>query len=157
DELQSLTTVNSAGAQVSKLTYGYDADGNRTSQTTAGGTVTALGYDQANRLTSYGSAATYAYNGDGLRMAKTVSGSTTAQTWDVAEGLPLLIADGAVLYVTGPGGLPLEQVTGSTVLYYHHDQLGSTRALTGQSGSVQATYSYDAYGNGTAATGSVVN
>jgi len=43
------------------------------------------------------------------------------------------------------------------VLYYDQDQLGSTRVLTDSSGNVAATYSYDAYGNSTGTTGTVVN
>jgi RHS repeat-associated protein len=39
------------------------------------------------------------------------------------------------------------------VAYLHGDQLGSTRLLTNSSGAVTATYSYDAYGNTTAHTG----
>ena len=81
-------------------------------------------------------------------MSKTVSGTTTQQTWDVAEGLPLLLQDGATSYVTGLGGLPLEQITSSgTTSYYHQDRLGSTRAITNSAGTVVATYTYDAYGN----------
>ena len=49
-------------------------------------------------------------------------------------------------YVTGPGGFPLEQITGSTVTYYTHDQLGSTRLLTNSSGATVATYTYTPYG-----------
>jgi RHS repeat-associated protein len=75
----------------------------------------------------------------------------------VGEGLPLLLQDGTTQYAYGPGGLPLEQVSGSTVLYYHQDQLGSTRALTNSTGTVVATYGYDAYGNVTGKTGSVTN
>ena len=61
-------------------TYGYDSRGNRTSVTPSGGPTTTLGWDQANRLKSYGTAAAYAYNGDGLRVSKTVGGATTAFT-----------------------------------------------------------------------------
>jgi hypothetical protein len=56
--------------------------------------------------------ATYAYNGDGLRQSKTVGGTTTQETWHTAEGLPLLIQHGATKEITGPDGLPLEQITG---------------------------------------------
>jgi len=38
--------------------------------------------------------------------------------------------------------------------YYLHDQLGSTRVLVGQSGTVEATYTYDAYGQMTGSMGS---
>lgn len=46
--------------------------------------------------------------------------------------------------------MPVERIDPkSDVAYYHHDQLGSTRALTGSSGSVIVTYTYDPYGNAT--------
>ena len=135
--------------------YTYDNRGNRTTITPAGSTPTTLGYDQANRLTSYGATTSYAYNGDGLRQSKTVSGTTTQQTWDVSGELPLLIADGATNYIYGPGGMPIEQVAGTTTLYYHQDQLGSTRALTDTTGATVATYTYDSYGRRTGSTGTI--
>lgn len=136
-------------------TYGYDNRGNRTSMPTPTGSVT-LGYDQENRLTGYGAAAAYAYNGDGLRMSKTVSGATTQFAWDAAEGLPLLLTDGANNYVYGPGGRLIEQVTtAGTVTYAHQDQLGSTRVLTNSAGAVVGTFTYDAYGKPNGSTGTV--
>jgi RHS repeat-associated protein len=48
-------------------------------------------------------------------------------------------------------------VSASGTLYYHHDQLGSTRALTSSTGTVVATYSYDPYGNLTGSTGTATN
>ena len=60
----------------------------------------------------------------------------------------LILQDGATSYVTGPGGQPLEQISpDGRVLFYHKDQLGSTRALTDVYGHVVARYSYDGYGN----------
>src|SRR5919198_2079825 len=41
--------------------------------------------------------------------------------------------------------------------YYYGDQLGSIRAVTDRSGSVAATYNYDAYGKRTSVTGSLYN
>jgi RHS repeat-associated protein len=135
-------------------TYGYDLRGNRTSLTPPSGPQTTYGYDQANRLTAYGSTATYSYNGDGLRMSKTVSGVAEPFVWDLSQGLPLPIKDGGTSFIYGPGGLPVEQISSSgTVFYFHHDQLGSTRVLTDSSGAVQATFTYDAYGNTTGKTG----
>jgi RHS repeat-associated protein len=75
--------------------------------------------------------------------------------WDQSGSLPLVLSDGTNNYVYGPGGLPLEQISGSTISYFHQDQLGSTRALTNAGGSPVATYSYDAYGKVSASTGSV--
>jgi RHS repeat-associated protein len=57
------------------------------------------------------------------------------QTWDEAEGLPTIIQDGTTKEITGPGGLPLEQVSGSGVAgYFIQDQLGSTRGRLDSSG-----------------------
>ena len=140
-----------------QTSFGYDQQGNRTNVQPLTGAATALGYDQADRLTSYGSTVSYAYNGDGLRTAKTVSGTTTSETWDISTTVPTLLMDGVTAYIYGPDGLPLEQVTASGTLYYHHDQLGSTRALTNSSGTVVASYTYDPYGNLTASTGTATN
>jgi RHS repeat-associated protein len=126
--------------------YNYDARGNRIGATTPAGS-TSYTYDQANRLTAVGTTWSYTHNGDGLRTAKTGPAGTTAFTWDMAETLPTILRDGGTAYVYGPDGLPLEQVdsTGNAV-YYHHDQLGSTRLLTDPAGSVVGTESYDPYG-----------
>lgn len=140
-----------------QTSYAYDPQGNRTGILPVTGAATTLGYDQANRLTAYGTTVTYAYNGDGLRMSRTVSGTATAFTWDTSQELPLLLTDGTASYVYGPNGLPIAQVTAAGTLYYHHDQLGSTRALTSGTGSVVATYSYDPYGNLAGSTGTAVN
>lgn len=152
--------------------YMYDASGNRTARVPSAGTATCDTYDQANRLikvsTGTGSSCTtpttlgsYSYNASGLRMSKTVGGTVTIETWDAAAALPRLLEDKAsgatVDYIYGPGGLPLEQIMGATTLWYHHDQLGSTRAITDAGGATKATYQYDPYGNTIASTGSVVN
>jgi RHS repeat-associated protein len=66
----------------------------------------------------------------------------------------MLLVDGSTRFIYGPDGLPLEQVDGSGgVLWIHHDQLGSTRALTGPTGGVVGTSSYDAYARLTASSG----
>ena len=70
-----------------------------------------------------------------------------AFTWDVADGLPLMIKDGSTNFVTGLGGLPLEEITSSgAVHYYDQDQLGSTVALTDSTGTRIGSQSYSAYG-----------
>lgn len=134
-------------------TYTYDSRGNRAGVTTPGSTTT-LTYDQANRLTAYGTAATYTYNGDGLRMSKTAGGSATDFAWDESGQLPMLLSDGANSYVYGPHGEPIEQVSGAEVTYLQQDQQGSTRLLTDGTGNVTGTYSYDPFGNATSHTGS---
>jgi YD repeat-containing protein len=146
--------------------FQYDARGNRTNVTPTGGQAQTLTYDQVNRLTTYvaSSTTTYGYNGDGLRMCK-YSGTSnqpcsavgaTQFVWDEANAMPSLVKDGSALYIYGPGRLPLEQVTTSAV-WYHHDQLGSTRLITDATGASQATYTYDPYGALVASSGSITN
>jgi RHS repeat-associated protein len=155
----SSQTITQGSTQLQKYTFGFDPLGQRTSRTDTSNTTVAYGYDQTGRLTSYNSGqATYSYNGAGLRMAKTVGSTTTRFAWDLADGLPLLLVDGTTSYVSGLGGVPLEQISQSgAVLYYHSDQLGSTRALTDGSGAVVATSEYDSYGALFASTGSASN
>ncbi|HXC79179.1 MAG TPA: fibronectin type III domain-containing protein [Candidatus Acidoferrum sp.] len=147
DQLLSAAVVGG-----STTNYGYDAAGRRTSA----GSL-SLTWDQQDRLLTYGADSSYSYNATGLRVSKTVAGQSEAFIWDTVDGLPLLLQDGTMNYVTGPGGVPLEQVSGSTVYYYQQDQLGSTRALTDATGTVAASYTYDAFGNITAQTGTISN
>jgi RHS repeat-associated protein len=158
---------------VGATTYSYDTRGNRTSKVPTLGSATCDAYDQANRLTAITTGtssicampttvSTYAYDGTGLRSSKTVGATMTQFAWDRSAGLPLLLQEKvgtiATSYIYGPEGLPLEQITSTgTAYWYHHDQLGSTRALTDSSGTRQATYTYDSYGNLTALTGIPTN
>jgi RHS repeat-associated protein len=147
--------------------FRYDLQGNRVQMTHPAGDATCYAYDQANRLAFAwtGQAATcdvptagssYTYSGDGLRMAK--GGASLASfVWDVAGSLPLTISDGSNSFVFGPGGLPVEQVAAdNSVLFYHHDQIGSTRLLTDATGAVRATYVYDPFGALNAITGTAI-
>jgi RHS repeat-associated protein len=146
------------------LTYTYDELGERTKTTPSTGPATTYGYDQAGNLISVerpkeGEVSeikdTYAYDGNGLRASQTISGTTSYLTWDMTEGLPLILNDGTNSYIYGPGGLPIEQSnTGGTVTYLHHDQQGSIRLLTGSAGTVTGSTTFDAYGNKTGSTGS---
>jgi RHS repeat-associated protein len=172
----TLPTVssNACGSQPTGATaYGFDTRGNRTSAVPVSGAATCDVYDQADRLikitsgtgsscTSPTTVGTYTYNVNGVRMSKTVGSTTTDFAWNVSGSLPTLlqerVAGGSVTdYIYGPDGTPLEQISGSGVLLYHADQLGSTRVLTDTSGTVKATYSYDTYGNLSSSTGSVPN
>ena len=87
-------------------------------------------------------------------MGKTVNGAVENYVWDEAEGMPSIIQGGSTKYITGPGGLPIEQVDGSgTVSYYLQDQLGSTRGLIDRSGNIVGTYSFGVYGSVESHTG----
>jgi YD repeat-containing protein len=148
-----------AASTSTTTTYAYDSIGDRTSSTVGTASPSTYGYNQIGQMVSStpvgGSAYTYAYNGDGLRMSTTVSSTTESFTYDPLS--TALLVDGSTYYVYGAGGLPLEQITGSTPLYYLHDQLGSTRVVADGRGTAVDTYTYDPYGNLLGSTGSDAN
>jgi len=102
-------------------------------------------YDQAGNLIgveSPGVKNTFAYDGTGLKATETRNASTYPMVWDSTAGIPLLIRGGQDYFIYGPDGLPIEQITAGNEMFFHHDQLGSTRVLTGTSGEVVGTYRY---------------
>ncbi len=131
----------------SATTYTYDESGERTKATPHTGSAVSYAYNGSNQLTNYNAgAATYLYDGDGLRLFKKVGSTTEHFVWSHTEPLPMLLADGKNDYVYGPGGIPLEQITGTTVVFLHHDQLGNIRLLTSTTGANIGSYNYDPYG-----------
>lgn len=160
------TNTFDAGDELTEGTgakYSYGEVGERTKATPASGPATTYGYNQAGDLTSVARPEegetpkiedSYAYNGDGMRVSQTVNGKTSYLALDASEGLPLILNDGTNSYIYDPAGLPVEQIDSEgKVLFLHHDQQGSTRMLTGTSGTVEATMSFDPYGNTTGSTG----
>jgi RHS repeat-associated protein len=152
-------------------TYAYDTQGNLTSEVPGSGSATCYTYDQSDRLTEVqtgtGSTctttttvATYSYDGNGVRQSKTVSGTTTHFTSDGSGGTLLQQNAGSTVtsFIYGPNG-PVEQTTGSTTTYLHHDQLGSIRLITDSAGSssTATTMTYDPYGNVTSSSGSLTS
>ncbi|MGN6255347.1 MAG: RHS repeat-associated core domain-containing protein [Solirubrobacterales bacterium] len=139
------------------LTYAYDKLGERTKATPSGGPATTYGYDQAGDLISVtrpaegeapGISESMSYDAAGLLASKTSGLATHYLAWDLNSSLPLLLSDGERSYVYGPGGLPIEQISASEEpTYLHHDQLGSTRLLTGATGTATAAFSYTPYGS----------
>ena len=126
-------------------TYTYNKDGSRT----AGA---GLSYNQEQQLTGYTAStmtATYTYDGDGLRQTKTVGTAASTFAYDTAEGLPLILTDGANNYIYGPTGTPIEQITATTSIpsYLHTDHLGSVRLITNATGTATGTANYTPYGN----------
>lgn len=165
--------AGNATALASGATLSYDAASQPTSYTMAG-TTTPITYDslgnrltgpaasengtytwdQANRLRT-ANGTDFAYNGDGLRTTRTpATGSAQHYAWDTRAGVPLMLFDGNTSYIYDDAGNPIEQIhSAGVVLFYQHDQYGSTRLLTDSAGTVAATFSYDANGNLTNKTG----
>ena len=144
-------------------TYKYNGDDHRTETIPTTGPTITDGYDQAGNLTSLKRPEklpitkiedTFTYNGNNLRSSQDINGTTTNLTWDTAEELPLILEDETNSYIYGPGNLPIEQISsGGETLYFHHDQQGSTRLLTGSTGKTEAAFTYNPYGTFNATSG----
>ena len=135
----------------------YDANGNTLS---SGGTN--YSYEFEDRLVSTSNGATIVYDGDGNRVSETISGVTTKYLVDdltpthyaqVAEET----VNGAVTAQFAYGLMRISQNRASAVGYYGYDPGGSVRELLNSAGAVTDTYSYDAFGNTVAQTGSTTN
>jgi RHS repeat-associated protein len=66
-----------------------------------------------------------------------------------------MLSDGVDDYLYGPDGTPIEEASLSSGApqYFVSDDQGSTRVLTSSSGAVDATFSFDPYGNLTLSSG----
>jgi RHS repeat-associated protein len=144
DSLQRVasdTLTSASGTQLQPETYGWDANGNLTSQTvgsysgtyaydqasrlvsaTAGGGTTAYAYDNAGNLTQSGTT-TSTYNAQDERTSSTTAAATTGYAYTLA---------GALASVTPPGG---------TAAPYTWDANGDLVSAPGSVG-----YGYDALG-----------
>lgn len=130
-------------------TYGYDANGSRTTATT-GSSATTYGY------TAFGDLATvtlptktvaYTSDGDHLRQSRTSSGTTKRFLWNTVSDLPLLLDDTDKTYLYGPTSIPIAQIDSTgTPTYLHTDLLGSPRLITSSTGTVLTTRAYTTHG-----------
>ncbi len=152
-------TYNAANQMLTAdgVSYVYDEDGNQIER----GDDT-FEYDHENRLVEAVTGdvtSTSGYNGDGLRVSVTVdNGSpvTTDYVWDVNGQLPVVLDDGSNQYVYGLGLISATDGVDNQ-LYYISDGLGSTTALTDDTGAATDTYSYDVFGTVRDRTGTTEN
>ena len=158
------------------IVYGYDADGNRT--TDAAGTHS---FNSANQLTDAGtvynangnltatSTTTLAYNGIDQTTSITPPGLSLGYA---GAGQAERIAAGSTSYLNGLTGVQAETTAGTTTYYekdptgtliaervgtveyyYYFDATGSVIGLIDPTGTQRAAYSYDPYGANATATG----
>ena len=140
----------------------YDQNGN-----TLGSQATTYAYDSGNRLQSVNAGAvTYLHDGDGNLVSKTTGGVTTRYLIDSHNHtghaqIVEEIVSGAVQrqYTYGHDLISQQQLIGGQwqTSFYGYDGQGSVRYLTDDAGSVTDTYTYDAFGNLIARTGSTPN
>ena len=143
------------------VTFDYDDNGNVVRRTDGAGAVRTFVYDSRNRVvgtTAGAESARFDYDAAGNRIGATSGGQTTRYLVDADGPLPRILeerpGDGspAAHYVFAD--TTISQTRGATTSYYHHDALGSTRALTDGAGGVTDTYANDAFGNDAGGSGS---
>lgn len=163
---EELTT---GGNVVHTYEYRYDDNGNTIERIEKDGNSNVVGnatysWDKENRLvgatTSTGDVISYEYDTDNIRVSSTVNGVTTEYLVDknrpYAEVLSEYVDD--TLAVSYLHGLDLiSQERDGSESFYLVDGLGSTRLLTDEGGEVTNAYSYDAFGNLVASSGSIEN
>ena len=155
----SANKLTAAGAK----SYTYDNAGNVASVTNSTtGVTTNLSFDGESRLTAIdnGTTATvnasYAYNGLDQRTGRTDSTSTTYAYTRAGDAIDApVLSDGQATYTQGNG--LISEVRGSASKFYKADGLGTTRALTGSTGTTTDTLSTDAFGNTVASSGTSVS
>jgi RHS repeat-associated protein len=143
--LTSDTLSTASGATVASIGYGYDADGNLTSKTTAGfaaATTNTYTYDEANRLTSWDNGTTttgYGYDASGNR---TQVGSAI-YTYDARDELT---SDGSDTYTYTARGTLASDTSSAGTANYTFDAYGQ------ETTAGQQAYAYDALGRMIAVT-----
>ncbi len=131
----------------------YDLNGNLIQKTN--GTTTNYTYDYENRLktviASPSEAISFKYDPFGRRTQKEVNGVVQSKyVYDQDNIILDLDTNNTIIakYIYGPSiDEPLALIKGSNVYYYSKDGLGSVVNLTGSSGTLIESYTYDEYGN----------
>ncbi|OQW33080.1 MAG: hypothetical protein A4E19_06970 [Nitrospira sp. SG-bin1] len=136
---------NAVNAQIqfNSGTLGYDNNGNLTND----GTNTYT-WDARDRLIviSGGTSATFSYDALDRRIAKTINGATSTFLYDGADVVTESGAANASYLSTLNIDEPIVRQTPGGNEYYHTDDLGSTLALTNDTGAVTTTYAYSPFG-----------
>lgn len=101
-----------------------------------------------------GTTASYTYDAFNRRVSKTVNGTTIYYVYNGDDIIEERSSAGALNadWVHGDEiDEPLTMTRGGTTYYYTRDALGSVRELTNSAGTVQETYTYNGYGQPSAA------
>jgi len=139
-----------AASQINSTGYSYDARGRLTSSPNYN-----FDWDGAARLVGVNDVS-LEYNGFDDLIRRTEGGETVRYFYNLAvTSTPIMAIQNTTkteethYFVWTPEGQLLYMIDaseGNKVYFYHFDQLGSTIALTDQTGAVTDAYAYDAYG-----------
>ena len=139
-------------APTGATTYSYDNNGNQTSSS-AGLTLAYNPANQAVSMTNPTGANTTAMTYAGVGNAQRVTAGTTTYN-NNTFGVASATTSGSTTYFTyDPDGRPNSLVAGGSRYYDLYDGLGNIIGLINTSGTQQAAYTYDPYGNITSSSG----
>jgi RHS repeat-associated protein len=125
--------------------FGYDAAGDLTSFNN-GAFISTYGYDAEGKLINAGGA-TYIYDANGERSHKDSGGTFTEYLQFNGQTLAEKNGDGSWNDYIFANGQRIAQA-GSTTIFYHSNQIGSTDLITSSAGTPLASYTYYPYGVG---------
>ncbi|ULA64751.1 MAG: hypothetical protein LZF86_190044 [Nitrospira sp.] len=150
DAVNAQTQFTGATAQ----TLGYDPNGNLATTTEPAGATTYT-WDSRDRLTGLTSptvTASFQYDALDRRIGKTINGVTSSYQYDGADLLAEIGSAQASYLSTLNIDEPIVRQTSSGNEFYLANDLGSTLALTDDTGAVTTSYTYGPFGE-TSATG----
>ena len=166
-----MNTVSNSGSTTETVYYAYDNNGNMVSKSTEtakpvdpetigsfslykAGTVTETAvtfyeYDVWNQLTKAvtgDKTEKYGYNGEGYRVSKIDNDQTTNYLYESDKVILETDDAGNQTAVNVYGTNLLSRKSGSETLYYMYNGHADVTALIDNTGTVQASYYYDAFG-----------
>ena len=157
--------ANDRLSQQGGVSYSYDANGSLLSET-GDGKLTRYSYNSRRQLTGLnalpGTDVSYAYDyqGNRTRAIDNLDGTTTDYVVDTNRDFAQVVMelkDGALTKQYLYGDDLIRQTQAGQPRYFHTDGLGSTRALSDNTGSLTDTYDYEAFGDTLHRTGSTDN
>ena len=167
--LNQITAIYTTGQGTPHTTFDYDYNGAMIEQDAGGANPIEFDYDYENRLIEITYAdltsTEFVYDALGRRLKtieKTAQGSPVLALCRlyIYDGLDLIAEfDGngtlVIAYTHGPGidDPVIMRLSGTYDYFYHKNHLGSVTEITNTNGQVVKTYSYDAFGNLYAETG----
>jgi len=146
-DTNKVSSISRSGS--GSLSFGYDDNGNVTSLSGLGYSISSVSYDWRNLPLSMnaGGSRTYRYDHTGARVYKSYEGVHYLRG---AYGEILAVYEGGSLAywnILRPDGTPIgRRESEGTLRYYHRDHLGSTRAVVTAGGAVTEAYNYMPFG-----------
>lgn len=114
-------------------------------------------FNELVKTTTGSSTDTYAYNGDGLRVQKTVNGVTTHYMYEYDKVVLETGGNGQQTARNLYGVSLISRTVGADRYTYLYNGHADVTALVDSNGTIQGTYTYDAFGNLTSQTGTINN